>query len=693
VPSSPYFHQTLHGYRDGHELLAASCELPRTAQRQMLVLSDLSGDDVTKGFRAYVTGYALEGTQSFALARTWYAEEMPRPGCVWTHTLLLPFDVLADVQDVRTLLTLFERPSGSLSTYRVPIHPPSLSPIVPIDCNLESFAAEVVSELFSSQAPVLIAAETTLDHEPLILALWTQLPYELRSRLFFSTGSLDFRTWENRPFDLQVVPTDRWKRIARRAGVDVIPLIRSVNPQEAATKPAPPWATTLARELIAPNPRFRALLGRLAGGAHVDRTFFGVIVEMTLVLDRILRGEGTVEHLVALIGETFPGNEALSLKVSLLGPRTGADAEQLLPTVPEQDVLRALLTTKHPDAFPLETLDVPSRARRAFAPNGDWEPSGLQWLCTELSLSSSARALRDELLRTLSPDDLLTVFGESRSLLERVATLCPSLLEEPGVWNQHPEFQRACLSALKALPERRTTSVIFAVVHAPRFALARELVCELDGGATALVLTALNESLLRGNAVDEWRWPSALRDEEWDVRNWLRNLHGPLAGRMLAIVASLGNADHDALGSVSAGSVLAGVMHEKSQGASSYNDADVAALALAIAFSDQARAGAQLAAELFERVHDAIMRSSLSWTSWRQIERLVPRAGLFSIFDWDHAEKLRRGLVERFLVRPNWPPDLFAQALRNPDTRDRTVAYCLGLSDGQKLLQAVGAAR
>ena len=81
--------QTLHGYSDGHRLLAASTELPRDARYAMLGLSDISGRSMVSGFEEYLTGYPVPDSSLYAFAKTWYAPEMERPGCVWTHTLLI----------------------------------------------------------------------------------------------------------------------------------------------------------------------------------------------------------------------------------------------------------------------------------------------------------------------------------------------------------------------------------------------------------------------------------------------------------------------------------------------------------------------------------------------------------------------------------------------------------------------------
>src|SRR5690349_13495632 len=99
--------QTLHGYDDGHRLLVTSDRsLPAEAQRLMLLMSDLSGPQPVSGFDGYLTGYPLPGIPVYAFSRTWYAPEMKRPGCVWTHTLLLKFRDLARLDNLGELVSL-----------------------------------------------------------------------------------------------------------------------------------------------------------------------------------------------------------------------------------------------------------------------------------------------------------------------------------------------------------------------------------------------------------------------------------------------------------------------------------------------------------------------------------------------------------------------------------------------------------
>src|SRR5437660_8372161 len=116
-------HQALHGYSDGHQLLASSLNLTREQQWQLLVMSDLSGPSFRAGFDSYLTGYPLAVGGLYCLARTWFAPELSRPGCVWTHTILISDTDVAQIPDFRFLLSHFRRPLSSrdLENYKVPI--------------------------------------------------------------------------------------------------------------------------------------------------------------------------------------------------------------------------------------------------------------------------------------------------------------------------------------------------------------------------------------------------------------------------------------------------------------------------------------------------------------------------------------------------------------------------------------------
>lgn len=114
--NSIIIHQTLHGYSNGHHLLESSVSLLDDSKRKMDILSDLSGTDVIDGFNFYYSGYLLESEKMIVFSKTWYAPEMSRPGCVWTHSLLIPVQSVAFcAANIEVLLAKFRRPSISES--------------------------------------------------------------------------------------------------------------------------------------------------------------------------------------------------------------------------------------------------------------------------------------------------------------------------------------------------------------------------------------------------------------------------------------------------------------------------------------------------------------------------------------------------------------------------------------------------
>jgi hypothetical protein len=103
--------QLLHGYNNGHHLIAGSVSLPLKDADRMSYLSDWSGyvnpfnKDTT-----YITLYPLEESQSYVIAKSWYADEMSRPGCVWTHSLIVNLESLGQKFSFYELMKLFRRP-------------------------------------------------------------------------------------------------------------------------------------------------------------------------------------------------------------------------------------------------------------------------------------------------------------------------------------------------------------------------------------------------------------------------------------------------------------------------------------------------------------------------------------------------------------------------------------------------------
>jgi len=87
----------------------------------MLQLSDAASSGLWDEDDAYLTGYPLMESGYYALAKTWPAPEMPRPGCVWTHTLLIALSDIGRIENFENLSAAFRRPDRVISGYSGPI--------------------------------------------------------------------------------------------------------------------------------------------------------------------------------------------------------------------------------------------------------------------------------------------------------------------------------------------------------------------------------------------------------------------------------------------------------------------------------------------------------------------------------------------------------------------------------------------
>ncbi len=200
--------QTLHGYLEGHQLLAASLDLDIEVKKVLLFQSDLSGSNIYKGFDSYLSGYPIPNSKYYALAMTWYASEMPRPGCVWTQTLLIELVDLGKIPEFASLMPLFRRPVKDLyESYSIPITIDFLKLNIESDYNQANY--DLISTFlyrFPQQA-ILIPANDSQVLQNELLKIWSDQWPRLRRAFTFCTGALGLRQLNNRNFDLQIVPT------------------------------------------------------------------------------------------------------------------------------------------------------------------------------------------------------------------------------------------------------------------------------------------------------------------------------------------------------------------------------------------------------------------------------------------------------------------------------------------------------
>lgn len=184
-------HQTLHGYSQGHNRLASSLSLSVLDDDKMKMLSDWSEYSGSND-NSYITTYPLSDGKHYVIAKSWYADEMERPGCVWTHSLIIDLDNIDEKFDFRSLVLLFKRPiKGDYSSYSQDI---KYVPIIFSNFGNINFQEDTLIWLYSNLIKDQISMcykieQDSIYYQNLILLLLQYLPLEFIKNIAMCSGS------------------------------------------------------------------------------------------------------------------------------------------------------------------------------------------------------------------------------------------------------------------------------------------------------------------------------------------------------------------------------------------------------------------------------------------------------------------------------------------------------------------------
>ena len=197
------FHQQIHGYDKGHQLLSSSFVLEASDQDVVNQFSDLTGR-IRPGelFDPYLTAYPLPSQAYYVVARTFQDLEAPRSGCVVTRSLLIPMDVWAALNHLEWLMPMLAPVQRGEEVS--PRQHPTTGGIPPKKVS-DGRVVELIDALFFDlMRPVVVfdALEADLISTRLLVALWPSL----RCHFSFCTLAFGPRRLGDHDFDLQFAP-------------------------------------------------------------------------------------------------------------------------------------------------------------------------------------------------------------------------------------------------------------------------------------------------------------------------------------------------------------------------------------------------------------------------------------------------------------------------------------------------------
>lgn len=272
--------QVLHGYSEGHRLLATSVKsLSSSDLRRMTLLSDWNeyvsaqGDD-----SSYLMCYPLPGSSYYVISKTWYADEKERPGCVWTHSLLIDLQVQSGFFDYQLLYPFFRRPKdGAYSSYETSIEVGEETRSERIGGEYEKMPSldYWLWQMLDKHVPVMLTYQgNSLKSQQLVLSLMNHIPKSMLQRMSMCSGTGRMMKFDGVIFDFQLTSE------VRRS-------IPKLNGRVVGGEKVEGWYKTIADSVLADRTDIPMLIARFSEEIGIRVEALGAVVLVFTLLDRL----------------------------------------------------------------------------------------------------------------------------------------------------------------------------------------------------------------------------------------------------------------------------------------------------------------------------------------------------------------------------------------------------------------------
>lgn len=324
--------QALFGYSNGHKLLASSMEIQPKILKILEPLTDWSGVDFNKDFSEYITGYFFKDEKLLALSKTWYAQEMSRPGCVWSHVLFINMSNYDIDINLTILMKYFIKPNqvDDFSMYKEKIVLEDLTYDISYNDIIDTFNYDIMKKIILAEYeyyyPIIIPSTSSEQFNSIFFYLWLALGNNILKNISFCTGSLVNRMVNKKPIDFQVVPINKAKTILRTTkigvNIDEISFIKHT------------WVDLIMKAYIFRTDR---RLIEFINHISIDRDNKYVICSCAKILDRIQQN-----------------NISISLLISSLSKELNVETQRYICTYTIMEILNA---NKYSELFYVDETD------------------------------------------------------------------------------------------------------------------------------------------------------------------------------------------------------------------------------------------------------------------------------------------------------------------------------------------------
>jgi len=660
--------QCLFGYRNGHRRLASSIELAPDDERLLLRLTDLSGPRLVSGFENYLSGYPLPSQSFYALAMTWYARELERPGCVWTHVLLVSENIPGKWVATHDLLKLFQRPTvdtieDSGFDRQIVVEPTHETTHIPRELPIR----EILEGLYTSGKPVVVPAASSKSYDAMAFRLWAQQPGAIREAFTFCTGALDLLKWETEPFRLQVMP----ERVARQVRVEVFTADKSYPVHEK-------WPELATRGVLSTGEggfwKFVRTYFEPAkkGGLDQDLQQVGKLAKAFMAVEEFENEGRDMATLVSTIAKLYPQPQSgLRVKSGLIGANSPLNLQAR-----ELDILlRSATFGQTVEAYKSLQPTFSDLAQRLWRLDAQ---AGYNLLAFSFSVepTSNSTSIVNALLDEATVDELARFKPLPPGLLVTFGKHRPEVLSQPSYWSL-PSNGDLAIEIAEMLSEQLSLEALFQSLSTARRYDLLVRVCRAKGArAVPSILRAIG-SLDRKEEAALQMLTEELRPFVAEVTTFLRETHPKVNYGLLHVIGELLSPEANIIVKCTTVEDWCSLLDELPRKKSPQR---VHAFAFGLALANISGSGYKLIKRSFDPVHDAAEVSELPYEHWSLIRDRLPEIPLW----WDKCERIRRAVIAAY-IHFDWPVASFPECTDHEKSLEDLIDSCRKTDEGRSL--------
>lgn len=668
--------QALFGYRDGHNLLATSAVLAPRVRQFLATITDSSGPESNKGFEGAFTGLPVPETDFYALFCTWPAPEMPRPGCVWSHVILIQLADLARIPELFQLRKLCSRPSLAADATRYE---------QPLAFNFSRIKEQgtgvldqrrvhyIVRALYEHpKGGVVILDEESAPWENAVFKVWAQQWPRLRREFAFSTGSLGDRRLAGIPFDLQIAPISS-ERLWRRAGAPTI-LVNFLAPtSEPFDVTIPQWVDVTEEDLRNESDRrFRQFLFDYGSDIEKPRAAFG---KLAAIYEQVGTANGSAwADLLRSVGESFPTlTEAIRLKRWLVSLPASLNSSEKLERA--WAIVSFLLDSHQSAAYSSLDFDFANSAVSLWKEKREQTIALLSRL-VQRDEKPAATSFAKGIASAVDSTSLRAIAEGHGELVPLVIRHNPELAYEVDTWKLSGHIQTQVYETLTklSLSQADWGRIVGAMFIAATHVSVREAVAMAGEFAMSGAFRWLEHQVAK-EVLPSHAWRDALASSALESLTKTEEL----PPRQLALCAWCAQPE-ELLQVLSASREDVQRLIDESFETLPYPlRVPAAFVMIALGLLERSDAGAKLIVRSFHTVDEALAAGTHSPESWRLLSPALPDLGWWR--DWDRCEKLRRAVRNWLTVRGK-TDEMMLEFARTP--AERRVVQEISESDDSR---------